>query len=36
MGYYKAQNIEAGINVYTHFYIHPDHGVLVINSFKEI
>jgi len=36
MDYYKAQNIEAVINVYTHFYIHPDHEVLVINSFKEI
>lgn len=36
MDYYKAQNIEAGINVYTHFYIRPDDGKLTINSFKEL
>jgi hypothetical protein len=36
MDYYKAQNIMAGINVYTHFYIHPEDGRLIINSFKEI
>jgi len=36
MDYYKAQNIMRGINVYTHFYIHPEDGNLIISSFKEI
>jgi hypothetical protein len=36
MDYYKAQEIIKGINVYTHFYINPDDGNLVVNSFKEI
>jgi hypothetical protein len=36
MDYYKAQNIMDGINVYTHFYLHPDNGKLIISSFKEI
>jgi hypothetical protein len=36
MDYYKAQQIMNGINLYIHFYIHPDDGKLIINSFKEI
>jgi len=36
MDYYKAQNIMSGINVYTHFYIHPGNRKLIISSFKEI
>ena len=34
--YYKAQNIIKGINVYTHFHIHPIDGKLIIDSFKEV
>jgi hypothetical protein len=36
MDYYKANNIMTGINVYTHFYIHPNSGELIISSFKEL
>ena len=36
MDYYKAQNIMTGINLYTHFYIRPGDGKLIIDSFKEI
>ena len=36
MDYYKCQNIMEGMNVYTHFYIHPDSGKLIISSFKEL
>ena len=36
MDYYKAQQISNGINLYTHFYIRPGDGKLIINSFKEI
>ena len=32
---YKARGLK-GENVYTHFYIHPGTGKLIINSFKEI
>ncbi len=33
---YKAVNIMEGSNVYTHFYIHPNFGNLIISSFKEL
>ncbi len=33
---YKAINIMDGFNVYIHFYIHPNFGNLIINSFKEL
>jgi len=36
MDYYKAINIMEGNDVYTHFYIHPHTGKLVISSFKEL
>lgn len=36
MDYYKAMNIMQGFNIYTHFYIHPNSGKLVISSFKEL
>lgn len=36
MDYYKAINIMQGFDVYTHFYIHPEDGKLVISSFKEL
>lgn len=36
MDYYKAQNIMEGFDVYTHFYISPSTGKLVISSFKEL
>jgi len=34
--YYKAKNIMEKANVYTHFYIDPDSGMLIISSFKEL
>ena len=36
MDYYKCQGIMEGMNVYTHFYIHPNSGKLIINSFHEL
>lgn len=33
---YKAVSIMEGSDVYTHFYIHPNFGNLIINSFKEL
>ena len=33
MDYYKAQNIITGINLYTHFYIRPGDGKLIVDSF---
>ena len=33
---YRAINIMDGFNVYTHFYIHPNFGNLIISSFKEL
>ena len=36
MDYYKAKNIMEGNDVYTHLYIHPNTGELVISSFKEL
>ena len=36
MDYYKAEKIMEGFNIYTHFYIHPSDGTLVISSFKEL
>ena len=33
---YKAVNIMEGSSVYTHFYIHPNFGNLIISSFKEL
>lgn len=36
MDYYKAKKIMQNCNVYTHFYIHPSSGRLVISSFKEL
>ena len=36
MDYYKCQDIMEGMNVYIHFYIHPDSGKLIISSFHEL
>ena len=36
MDYYKCQNIMEGMNVYTHFYIHPNSCKLIISSFHEL
>ena len=36
MDYYKAVNILHGFDIYTHFYIHPQSGKLVVSSFKEL
>ena len=36
MDYYNCQGIMEGMNVYTHFYIHPNSGKLIINSFHEL
>lgn len=36
MDYYRAKGIMDGINLYTHFYIHPETGYLIISSFKEL
>ena len=36
MDYYKIENGLEGNQVYTHFYIHPNSGKLVISSFKEL
>lgn len=36
MDYYKCQNIMEGMDVYTHFYIHPDSGKLIISSFHKL
>jgi len=36
MDYYKAKYILRGFSVYTHFYIHPNSGRLIISSFKEL
>lgn len=36
MDYYKAVDIMEGFNVYTHFYIHPNFGNLIVSSFKEL
>jgi len=36
MGYYKAEKIMEGFDIYTHFYIHPSNDILVISSFKEL
>jgi hypothetical protein len=33
---YRARDIMDGYSVYTHLYIHPDTGMVVINSFKEL
>ena len=34
--YYKAKNIMEDASVYTHIYIDPKSGMLIINSFKEL
>lgn len=34
--YYKAKNIMGNNSVYTHLYIDPDSGMLIINSFQEL
>ena len=36
MDYYKITNGPEGNSIYTHFYIHPNTGRLVISSFKEL
>ena len=36
MDYYKIENGLEGNRVYTHFYVHPDSGKLIISSFKEL
>jgi hypothetical protein len=36
MDYYKAKNIMEKMSVYTHLYIHPESGELIISSFKEL
>jgi len=36
MDYYKIANAYQGEKVYTHFYIHPSSGLLVISSFHEL
>jgi len=36
MDYYKIKNGFEGNQVYTHFYIHPVSGKLVISSLKEL
>jgi hypothetical protein len=36
MDYYKAKKIMQGSDIYTHFYIHPQSGKLVVSSFKEL
>jgi hypothetical protein len=36
MDYYKCENIMEGMNVYTHFYIHPNFGNVFVMSFKEL
>ena len=34
--YYKAVNIMEGASIYTHFYIQPKSGMLIVSSFKEL
>ena len=36
MDYYKCQDIMEGMSVYTHFYIHPNFGNVIVMSFKEL
>lgn len=36
MDYYKIKNASEGNKVYTHLYIHPNSGRLIISSFKEL
>jgi uncharacterized protein YxjI len=36
MDYYKAKNILQGFDIYTHFYIHPEDGRLIVDSFKDL
>ena len=36
MDYYKIENGLEGNRVYTHLYIHPNSGKLIISSFKEL
>ena len=36
MDYYKCQNIMEGMNVYIHFYIHPNFGNVFVDSFHEL
>jgi hypothetical protein len=36
MDYYKIQNGPEGNRIYTHFYMHPTTGALIISSFKEL
>lgn len=33
---YKAKNIMEGADVYTHIYIHPTSGMLIVNSFHKL
>lgn len=36
MDYYRAVSIMEDFNVYTHFYVHPNFGNLIISSFREL
>jgi len=36
MDYYKIKNGLEGNRIYTHFYIHPISGQLIISSFKRL
>ena len=36
MDYYKCRDILEGMNVYMHFYIHPNFGNVIVSSFKEL
>jgi uncharacterized protein YxjI len=36
MDYYRAVDIMEGFNVYTHFYVHPNFGNLIVSSFREL